>query len=351
MARRQRRKPSRKLQRLWGSAKVGLKDGDYQRARDLLASCPPDLRHWEWRHLSRLAREEIYPIRMTSPVVGMCFSPRSDLLAIATARELSVWDFGELPPQRIAQVTADAAITAVAFDPRGDRIATGHVGGAVRFWSPHTLKPVGNSSVPALEIKSLVLLPEGNGFVCLSAAGRVCVQREINGKTDIKALDDAGDDIINIALSDDGNYIAGGCKNEKLRVWDLAAGKVQVHGQIQRYQAQPIGVAFMPGGKSIVYATSLDAVAARDRDSGVGLWSQNVPGTRCFGFSAAANGMRVCVAYWAGMALYDPNNGGARVRLFQTAQRGEARCPALRFRSPVATRVRLPHRVRTRRRE
>lgn len=306
-----------------------LKEGDYQRARDLLASCPPDLRHWEWRHLSGIAREEVYPIWVDDPIVGMAFNPTSELLAIATPKQLSLWDFNELPPQRVSTAATGTEVTAMAIDRAGRRIATAHRGSVIRFWSALGLKPLGETASPAPELKAIELLPDGSGIICLTASGQVYVQRETGGKTVATALDLGGDSALSLAISNDGRYVASGCSNGRNRVWNLATGEARVHRGVQKYKPEATGLAFLPTGNTLLYVTPANWVGAIDRDSGMPLWAQGVPGGWGNAVRVDARGTRACVSYSMGIVMYDLISGGARVRLFQNEAREAAKLPVL----------------------
>jgi WD40 repeat protein len=135
---------------------------DVARACQLLDECPPERRHWEWRYVSRLTRPLL---ELSEPTDGDP-GPKTFLLALQ-------------------------------FSPDGRRLVSAAWGGAVRVWDAETGK-----ALATLEGTASPAPAPRQGVVAVKPSPRVTV-----------------------ALSPDGQVIAGAQGTRALRVWDAATGK------------------------------------------------------------------------------------------------------------------------------
>ena len=127
-----------------------LRDGDGNRARQLLADCPADLRGWEWRYLNYRAnvfnQPEYLILKGEDPVPDFTFSPDGRWLAAASdgaAPEVRLWQLPSSEPTRVL-TGFRAPIRKIAFRPDGKRLAVacatdGNLGdraGEAAEWDP-----------------------------------------------------------------------------------------------------------------------------------------------------------------------------------------------------------------------
>src|SRR5262249_52274381 len=92
------------------------------------------LRHWaaDGKLLSRHFLSDLETLWSFSPGAALLASGNDDLL---------LWD---VPTgQLLRRIEQDSWVTAVAFDPTGQTIASGHDDGSVRFWDARTQRFLG----------------------------------------------------------------------------------------------------------------------------------------------------------------------------------------------------------------
>src|SRR5262249_31609021 len=119
-----------------------IRANNIRRADQLLDACPPELRGWEWGALKRLAHGE-----SRSPAAAAVASrPDGGLLtavggALGEPGTIAFWDAASGRPIRSFRGHMDA-ITGLAYDPAGARLATAGRDGTVRIWDVASGRPI-----------------------------------------------------------------------------------------------------------------------------------------------------------------------------------------------------------------
>jgi WD40 repeat protein len=118
-------------EREWAANHVG-------RTRQLLDQCPPALRGWEWRYLSRLCNTELMSLPGHSDVIwSLTYSPDGRRIASASYdHTVKVWDAAT--GQEIRSLPHPFKVWSVAFSPDGQSLASAcgefDTPGQVRIW-------------------------------------------------------------------------------------------------------------------------------------------------------------------------------------------------------------------------
>jgi WD40 repeat protein len=188
------------------------------RARQLLASCPKELRGWEWRYLSRLLR-----------------------------------------PERIAIAAHPRGAGLLVFSRDGTRLLTGGGDGKVRVWDTWSGKMLLDLPLHSGSVRGAVFSQDGKSVI--SCSGKEVLRWDAAGGKSITILGVAGG--TGLSLSPDGNALAVVGIDKQARVFELATTKLL-------YTVPAEGAVFSPAGKLL--ATAAGDVVLRDAATGKELY-------------------------------------------------------------------------------
>ena len=252
---------------------------DVGKSLALLGACPRDLRHWEWHYALRLCREELRTLRTGERVNCVGFSGDGKRLAAGGGGKFDgrpcavrIYD-----PSRLASPILlkghTAAITAVAFFPGGQRLASASVQvdqravalekkfrfrGEVIVWDCKTGKP-------------LLTLPEDYGNVAVSPDGRFLGSSGLDGAVRLRDAADGAvawssekfDGVIGcVTFSPDGRFLAAvntslaadGTVASEVHIWEVRAHKLVNTFRVE--QAEVSNLAFSPDGRRLAWSGS-----------------------------------------------------------------------------------------------
>ena len=116
---------------------------------------------------------EVHSLRLVHGATSLVFNPPGDLLAIASPDAVRLWDTatGDLVGGPLTG-HAWGGVTAVAFSPDGNLMATGGSYGGLRLWNPVTGEPVGGLLVGHTEaVKSIAFSPVGKSLASIAHDG------------------------------------------------------------------------------------------------------------------------------------------------------------------------------------
>jgi WD40 repeat protein/CHAT domain-containing protein len=160
-----------------------------------------------------------------SSIQALAFSPDGQILASVSDRSLRFWDVGSGLVLKL-QTLPLARIQDVAFDPRGELVATAQSDHTVILWSAATRDPLFRFEAPELE--------DPSGFEDESRRP---------GMTGT----------ISVAFDEQGDRLVSGHSERGVMVWDLSSGDLAAR---LAYEGTPFSVAFSPGGSRIAAAGS-----------------------------------------------------------------------------------------------
>lgn len=200
-------------------------------------------------------------------VTALAYDPRNDIVATGGSDgTLRFWDEAGNPrgsPVRSGQ----GAVRSIAFSPRGDRLATAGDDGSFRLWDAHR-NPVGGAvRLPKDRIVSLSFSPRGDHLVVFGDRGSISV-RDYDGEPIGRVVASGQGSIMSVAFSPRGDrLITGGFD-----------GTLRIRGPSGRSVGPPLVAA---GRRRIGVRTTVDSLAfsprgdifaAGDGGGGLRLW-------------------------------------------------------------------------------
>jgi WD40 repeat protein/tRNA A-37 threonylcarbamoyl transferase component Bud32 len=208
-----------------------LEANNVERALALLDACPAELRHWEWRYLSRLCRGELRTLDCQAlNLRALAYRPDGQVLAggggmvgfgpFLGNQELVLWSNASGLPQKPFRAGApEGAITGVAWSPGGDRLA-------LSLWCLDDARDVLSGADEA-------------------RAGRVEIWDVRQGKL-VHAILGHHSFVNGVAWSADGSKVASAGSDRTAQVWEAGTGK-RLH-RLEGHRGQVMSVAFSPKG-------------------------------------------------------------------------------------------------------
>jgi WD40 repeat protein/serine/threonine protein kinase len=235
-----------------GLADASYREGNIGRVRELLNSCPNDLRGWEWNRLNYISDQSIMTLcGHKATVHSIALSPDGKRIVSGSSdKTIKVWDAATGAELITIASGYETEVECVAFTPDGKRIISSCFDGIIKLWDALTGSEV------------MTLCGGGVKDVAFSPDGRRIVSGGGNDKT-IKVWDAAtGAELMTVtsgheygisslAFSPDGKRIvSGGSWPGEIRVWDAETGTkvMTIHG----HEESANSVTFSPDGKRIV---------------------------------------------------------------------------------------------------
>jgi len=292
-------------------ADVKWRDGDIRRVRELLASCPNDLRGWEWNRLNYISDQSIMTLRgHRSWVNSVAVSPNGErIVSGGSSGEIKVWD--TMSGTELMTLRGhEALLGPVAFSPDGKRIVSGSRDKTIKVWDAATgtemMTLLGHTSY----VYSAVFSPDGkriisaghdgtvrvwdsatgaelmtlrgyevaaNSAMCSSDGRRIVSAGGWDGKikvwdavtgTEMMTLQH-GSGVWSLAVSPDGVHVVSGGEDGIIRVWDATNGKEVLVWR--GHQGEMSSVSFSPDGKRIASASWDNTVRLWDALTGAEL--------------------------------------------------------------------------------
>ena len=280
-------------------------DGRLERMEEILDTCPPALRHWEWRYLKRQSHPELLCIEPDTSVFDLAVSPDSQTIAVSGSfrrrygvaiydaqtgeqihrlrghefpvralafspsgkwliagggrwrgeekeSEVKLWNL-ETQEESLSFDGHGDLVAAAAFHPDGDKVATGDRSGVVRLWSVETGEQLDSLQAGSLQINGVAFDPRGDRLAI--ASGNISGSGGSAAVFDLKAgqkrttLEGTSGSVYDIEFSRHGRWIAAGDIQNKVLVWDSVTGEAKhtLHDAGRK-------VAFSPDGKFLATA-------------------------------------------------------------------------------------------------
>jgi WD40 repeat protein/serine/threonine protein kinase/tetratricopeptide (TPR) repeat protein len=245
-------------------AKDALKEGDLERARKSLESCPEDLRRWEWSYLWYVCDQ------LKGPLVGhddrinsIAVSPDGRYLVSGSDDEtVRIWDLATGGEAKVLG-RHEGRVYSVAYSPDGTRVASHGEDEVVKIWDVQSHSEVMTLRHHADYISRVSFSPDGKLIASGSYDGTVKLWDAITGQEQ-KALRGPDTWLYATAFSPDGRYVAAAATDDTIRIWDVAAGAESM--VLRGDEFAVMAISFSPDGTRL---------ASGSFDGTVRLWNTN----------------------------------------------------------------------------
>jgi WD40 repeat protein len=196
----------------------------------------------------------------TNNVSAVAFSPAGNTLATADwDGTVRLWDIAT-HRQLGAPLTAggNSADVSVAFSPDGKALATASYGGSVRLWDVATHRQLGAPlTASTSQVNAVAFSPDGKTLA--TASGNTAQLWDVATHRQIGApLTASKSQVTAVAFSPDGKTLATGSGNGRAWLWDVATHR-QIGAPLTAGKSQVTAVAFSPDGKTLATASGSTA--------------------------------------------------------------------------------------------
>ena len=219
-----------------------------------------------WDYGSR--REPAQPAGHADEAWSVAFSPDSMVLASGSddsdeRRTIKLWDVATGREVR-GWYADDGTVSALAFHPSGQVLASGHLGtGEVRLWDPTSGRRLAVLTGHGDSVRTLAFSPDGTVLatagsdrtVRLWDAGTWTCRRVMTGHTDTVRY---------LAFNPSGTHLATVANDKTVKVWDISSGVAESHFP---WHEKIAAVSYAPDGRSLAMADELGLITLWDSAS------------------------------------------------------------------------------------
>jgi eukaryotic-like serine/threonine-protein kinase len=190
-------------------------------------------------------------------IAGLEFSPDGQWLAsVAADRSVRLWDVARRTQARRLQGHVDE-VWSLAYLPDGETLVTGGKDGSILFWKTRaTWRPPTDATLPEPNRGRLTFTPDGQSFITVGANRSVRLWNT-HPLRELEQLSFLGPDVLGVAFSGDGRWLAAAEATGNLKVWDWNTRRVITNLVIP--QAGWAGVGFTARSGFLTTRTALGA--------------------------------------------------------------------------------------------
>ncbi len=205
---------------------------------------------------------------------SVAFSPDGGTLAAGSYRRLHLWDLATRA--EIATLREhNGWVNSVAFSPDGALVATaggwaeGGVDGTVRLWDAATRSVVAVLQGHTDEVNSVAFSLDG-ALASGSKDGTVRLW-DVGTRSEVATFDGHTVGVNSVAFSPDGNTLASGATNGRIRLWDVAS-RTQVATLEGNEGNRNYGVYSVPFPNSVAFSPDGNTLASGATNGRIRLW-------------------------------------------------------------------------------
>ncbi|MHC4545378.1 MAG: WD40 domain-containing protein [Planctomycetota bacterium] len=257
-------------------------------ARNILLSCPTDLRAWEWYYLWCMTDQSSMVLRgHADAVFSVAFSPDGKLIASGSGdRTIKIWDAAT---GTVINTIGCWDSSPVAFSPDGKRIVAGSGSKTIRVWDVVT----GEELMTLLGHKGLaspdVFSPNGRHIISGSESKTIKIC-DVTGE-ELKTLIGHSDSVTSVDLSPDSRHIISGSKDKTIKIWDAETGAEVM--TLSGHESEVGWVAFSPDGRYIISRSKDKTIKIWDAETGADVMTLSGHESRVWSVAFSPDGKRI----------------------------------------------------------
>jgi len=272
-------------------ADAKYREANIRRVRELLESCPNDLRGWEWYRLRHIADQSRMTLRGHKILAtSVAFSPDSNrIISGSWDNTIKVWD-AETGDELMTLRGHKECVKSVAFGPDGKRIVSGSYDKTVKIWDAATGTELRTLRGHGQWINVVAFSPGGKRIVSGSADNTIKVWDAATGAEGM-TLRGHKDGVKSVAFSPDGKRIASGSADRTIKIWDAATGTELM--TIRGHQGTVSSLVFSPDGKRIISGSTNKTIKIWDAATGAELMTLRGHGNWIDSIAISPDGKRI----------------------------------------------------------
>ncbi|OCB85826.1 WD40 repeat-like protein [Sanghuangporus baumii] len=228
------------------------------------------------RDASTLATVFALPVAQCTPHIYVSMIPLSEIDSVAAAhyakRMSSVVRAQRKGSKRSTAClkvfeTSERDIESVAFSSNGQHLASASDAGIVRTWDVSSGEEVSTLSCKPHRIESAAFWPDISRVVIGCRDRKLRIWDVRTGELIVGPLSGHTDRVLMVTLSNDGTRIASGSKDKSIIIWNSQNGKIML-GPLKLHISAVLSVAFSPDGAQLASGSSDGTVIIWDAWSG-----------------------------------------------------------------------------------
>ncbi|MHC4560232.1 MAG: protein kinase domain-containing protein, partial [Planctomycetota bacterium] len=245
-------------------ADAKYQEGNTSHVRELLASCPNDLRGWEWSHLNHISDQSIMTIRQPD-VRFVMFSPNGKHI-VAAGRDGSIKVLDATSGSELMTLRGHAdSVSSIDISADGKRLVSSSWDKTIKLWDMESGAELRTFRGHDKSIRHVVISRDGRRLAS-SALDETIKIWDTNTGSEITVLKNIRQ-VGRVALSPDGKYIAS-ASGKEVKIWDTNKG-IEISTIPEANSDWTACVAYSPDGKYIVSCGGWDSrIAVWDTSTG-----------------------------------------------------------------------------------
>jgi len=238
-------------------ADAKYREGNIGRVRELLESCPNNLRGWEWNRLNHISDQSIMTLGGTQSA-GQCaiFSPDGNrIFSGCWDGSIKVWDAAN-GTEFMSLRGHENGVISLAFSPDGKRLVSSSWDKTAKLWDVESGAEVMTFRGHDQVLMHVAFSPDGKR-IAAAEGGEIIKIWDATTGAEAMTIHNRGGNSGKVAFSPDGKNIASSSGN-KVKIWDVNTGdeKMTLPEANKNWTAC---VAYSPDGERIVSCGGWDS--------------------------------------------------------------------------------------------